>query len=733
MADAPLHTVPAPGDIIQFAGSHRVQLTAGDYELEARQVLRAGAALSEEAYTSRFSFTVAGDRYVLPPDQIRSVFPAAGSQGNFWHVLPHLVLERSTLPWERTGRNRGSDPATDPPWLALLVFHASDPPPQVRTDRWGDLRNNLGLNAEVAESAHDLVKTITLPLALAKSLLPANERELQELCHVRRRLIRRGDDFNSQSAAEDFVRAQLDTATRHALPADGLPAQYAAGWLWRSPDGGESYEVLRRQGRNQPFECYQVAHEAATILANRLPQPGARNTVHLVALEGRYGSRGLRDRSPEVTLISLHQWEFYCESEKHTFKGLLENLNKDEDGNDLFTAWRVPVPAGLDPSSPAGKAIRAGWAPLRHRFREGSRSVSWYHGPLVPKEPKTGQLAAVWGKGEDTLTVRQADELLLYDSEMGMYDVSYAAAWELGRLLTLENTRVALDLLHWKRQHAHELHAVRHLAEYGYHLPVTAKTYARDPDDQRAANIWRWLDELTLLHHIPFNYLIPHPDMLPNESIHFFTVDRRWIECLRDGAFSIGRVLERDGEHDDQLSATASFADELPYAGGFLLRSALVTGWPDMQITGYKKSEAPVDDRGILPDPADDDVIIPLRTDKLAPNVLLVLFPERVGSVDFYLKPETLHFGLDIPASGNIGSDEPEKLVKAVRDPDTGKETNREQALDPHQHFRDLGRRVLAIDQLAVDLLGGAVLHSGALALQLTAGTPLVRIIRPMH
>ena len=53
------------------------------------------------------------------------MFPSPGSLGEHSNVLPHIILKRSTLPWERQadpGVNRGKDT----PWLALLLFEEQE-------------------------------------------------------------------------------------------------------------------------------------------------------------------------------------------------------------------------------------------------------------------------------------------------------------------------------------------------------------------------------------------------------------------------------------------------------------------------------------------------------------------------------------------------------------------------------------------------------------------------------
>jgi len=41
--------------------------------------------------------------------------------------------------------------------------------------------------------------------------------------------------------------------------------------------------------------------------------------------------------------------------------------------------------------------------------------------------------------------------LLLFDEDTGMLNVTYAAAWELGRLLAMQNRRIFKLLYNWRR------------------------------------------------------------------------------------------------------------------------------------------------------------------------------------------------------------------------------------------------------------------------------------------
>ena len=50
-----------------------------------------------------------------------------------------------------------------------------------------------------------------------------------------------------------------------------------------------------------------------------------------------------------------------------------------------------------------------------------------------------------------------------------------------------------------------------------------------------------FLGRLTLLHGVPFAYLVPDQQLLPAESLKFFSIDPQWISALIGGAASVGR------------------------------------------------------------------------------------------------------------------------------------------------------------------------------------------------
>jgi hypothetical protein len=183
-----------------------------------------------------------------------------------------------------------------------------------------------------------------------------------------------------------------------------------------------------------------------------------------------------------------------------------------------------------------------------------------------------------------------------------------------------------------------------------------------------------WLEQLRLLQNVPFNYLVPDDKMLPQESICFFWLDWLWIESLLDGAFSIGRVQESDVTWDNDNNPLKDKDKDIT---GFLLRSEVVAGWPDLQIEGFTNVNdhftnvndhfTNVNDHFTNVNDQHNDtdklkLLKLLRGDRLSTDVMICLFDGVINQVDISLKPEGLHFGF-----------EPDNSLK-LRDPEKGTE-----------------------------------------------------------
>jgi hypothetical protein len=270
---------------------------------------------------------------------------------------------------------------------------------------------------------------------------------------------------------------------------------------------------------------------------------------------------------------------------------------------------------------------------------------------------------------------------------------------------------------------------------------AAAKNYAdlvtdRDPDDGDhvvPGELRRFLARLRLLHGVPFSYLVPDADLLPIESIRFFYIDRTWTDAMVQGALSVGTISTVDRvqleavyphirhEVDETERKIREPGGELPLKGtggtitGFLMRSRLVSGWPNIHVRGYSRDLLP-DDALTTAAESDPDRMKVLRMERLAPAVLLVLFDGVPAVVHMEEPRQGIQFGV------RLNSDDPPAKRQAkvqVRDNQNGKsvppENSLTQANSVNVPFRKGAPGVINVGELRKRLAAKAPNANGAL------------------
>src|SRR4030095_12081012 len=118
MTNGPAENGNSSSGTIEFIDYHRPLLPPDDYEIAISQDVFIRGSQAEPTFSAMARFSVLGPRFELKPEDINSVFPPDGSLGDHSNVLPHIIFNRSTLPWERSA----DESQENIPWLALLLF-----------------------------------------------------------------------------------------------------------------------------------------------------------------------------------------------------------------------------------------------------------------------------------------------------------------------------------------------------------------------------------------------------------------------------------------------------------------------------------------------------------------------------------------------------------------------------------------------------------------------------------
>ncbi len=166
----------------------------------------------------------------------------------------------------------------------------------------------------------------------------------------------------------------------------------------------------------------------SVVIGNRFIPPG-KAAVHLVSVLGYpdYGSSEYEGYD-KVRLVSLYHWGVCCEpQERVDFRRVMEQLD-----------------SGMFQGNRKNRLSEAGVCAKEHYTRSGDRTGSLYHSPLVPYKPE--DIPQVMEPG------CSADSLLVYDKESGVFDVTYAAAWQYGRMAALSEDGTAQKVADCRNQ-----------------------------------------------------------------------------------------------------------------------------------------------------------------------------------------------------------------------------------------------------------------------------------------
>jgi hypothetical protein len=149
---------------------------------------------------------------------------------------------------------------------------------------------------------------------------------------------------------------------------------------------------------------------------------------------------------------------------------------------------------------------------------------------------------------------------------------------------------------------------------------------------------------------------------------------------------------------------------------GFLLNSAVVTGWKSIDVAGYPKGSSPYDYEK-NPSVKIKSLNI-LRLERLSPSVMFGIFRGSLYELVLHQPPEAIHFGFQQVCDDS--SKQEDSVTKNLRvpttnwdDPKTTYDTDKYQNKPLNNAFVDVDERVLDMTQL-----------SKALAAQLAATGP---------
>lgn len=419
---------------VTFIQHHLPGLDAGEYELTVDQKVFESdgtTPINEDTLSNKYSFAVAGDRFrvKVPNDVLYSHFPSDNATGEYTNVLPHVVFLQKTFPWirypnkteptfrEQAGPGEPVD-ADVPTWLTILLLDEDDLDPDnpdftltPKAMTIGDLfpgSKALGDNIsyfydpsiklDFGESKTDPIQVIDIPLSKFWTIAPSLQ-DLYYLAHARKVSL-------------------VNKPTIQGVSDKGEPVG-----------------------------------DFSIVFGNRLPQTEKKAHAYLVSLDrmepylpdedGNPQSAVARDKDKFIRLAVLKSWTFTSMGQPATFVNDVLSLNgRDLNSDEPATITNLRLPYN-GKNQQIKDALQMGYTALNHQLRTGGQTVSWYRGPLVPYQMPNQRVE---------FPVSSPDQATIFDPTTGMFDVSYAMAWTLGRMLALQDKGFSVELYHWKKE-----------------------------------------------------------------------------------------------------------------------------------------------------------------------------------------------------------------------------------------------------------------------------------------
>lgn len=675
-------TADIPVGDLQFYDNYVPALAAGKWRITVGHTL-AGVDTGQLGATQ--NLVVSAPQFAMDTTTVLNQYPPAGSTGQYAQVLPHIVLNDPLLPWERA--LTGSSDTQ--PWLALLVLGEDEiiggtgSPTRTQT---GTVTSFLGADAAVLKPAavpeDDVAGTdpctfIQLSTTLFAALTPRLT-ELRFLAHCRQANIA---DKAEQGLEQNGLFSVVVGNRFPAAPAKDGPGGRKSIAHLVSLEGLEPYLVDQPDfGAYTSVALVSLAGWTFNTVADRM-QDFRGLMENLVGQEydgSRYTPDNLWLRLPAPSAPIDTGSPAGAEAARRLADGFVPLQYQLRTGEQTFAWYRGPcVPVLTTPltdEAPFPTSDAALVYQSEFGVFDASLATAWQTGRALALADRVfGQALYAFRQRSHQLT-----DSLLQRLQSDAFSAGQIAELSSNTMVQDEFLRcLSTDLLHTLGATEAARPATAPLlagpAPAPDPDPATAvKNFLADPqaqaliaDETRAdlVPVATWLANLLLLSPVPFNLLVPDNRMLAPETLRFFYLDDNWLRALTDGAVSIGMQSSRDsffteimGDLIHRAATTAAQAMRAQRIGvdppaaevaenlisGFLLRSAVVSGWPNLAV------------RGGLTDGGNLRI---LRMDRLADDLLICLFSGVPDYVEFAEPQEGFRFGVD--DDGNLPMRQP--------------------------------------------------------------------------
>ena len=365
------------------------------YTINAKQEIsyvdNQGKETTETSLSTIKDIHVQGSKCSLDPAFIHSVYPPPGHT-DYWNVLPHVLFSNSQVPWMM---DNGKDKRQ--PWLALLVF----------------THDELTLFPDDLAKLKSVIQDATAsPISQNATLAVPMTYDALKKC------------------------ASVDDSGSNISPSASTQAIFINKDLFNTIFSKDRrFDVMSHVRTVNPKGMAGIVDKSDNYAVSVSPRPGPRFLdgptavyAHLVALPPTSSA------NPNLSfygLVSLYSWSYTClPSTSFSVKAVMQNLSKN------VQPLRVPDSL-VDASQEANVAwvksrMRAGYNIVRYRPSSGETTMAIQRGPLIPTNPYDIDPTI-----RDMPPSNFGSDLAILDREVGILDLTFQMAWELGRSLAM--------------------------------------------------------------------------------------------------------------------------------------------------------------------------------------------------------------------------------------------------------------------------------------------------------
>ncbi|KAF4456302.1 hypothetical protein F53441_1547 [Fusarium austroafricanum] len=391
------------------------------------------------------AFYVDAPQFSLPDGSVHSTYPPAGYSDDH-RILPHIVLTDPHLPWERLGSPKGGTNKELKTQMKRLALGAIDKASNVPRNRvpwlvmFSFAQDELRLPPEDLDGSSSIFRNTSdgvLKPVKQSSTMTVNM-SIDDLWKLSSDVTTPVTDKLGPSSMKDsrgdfiFVQPELFTSLFSTFDDKGNRVKGSG------PDTSQ-YKYLSHvrkiNGSGMALAGVEDTAVFSIVVGNRSgPLDNAIPTTmcaHLVSIEGVKAMNYPGQNHRYVALCSLYSWN-YTVLPPNTLNvpDAFENLGR------TLSVLRAPdeIITPLKESDDkirqlVGRRLSDGYTLIKYRPQTGEATVALYRGPFTPTYvPTLEHLTKCSTSGVD---------LQILDKNLGIMDVTYSVAWQVGRTMAL--------------------------------------------------------------------------------------------------------------------------------------------------------------------------------------------------------------------------------------------------------------------------------------------------------